>query len=160
MKRGFTLIELLVVVLIIGILSAVALPQYNKAVTKARFAEAFTNLKSIADAVVLCELERGENPSGDCDDFTNLSVEVGEDIYDTEFNRASKYFIYQPYSTHPREVPDILAAADYQINGTDVCICRHRDGSFSGLMGDCLSEPDWDVLKMLNIPENEDCWCC
>ncbi len=58
-KRGFTLIELLVVVLIIGILASVALPQYNKAVAKARATEVKSFLKAYEQAMDIYTMENG-----------------------------------------------------------------------------------------------------
>ena len=51
MKQGFTLIELLVVVLILGVLTSIALPEYTMAVEKSRSAEAMTNGAAIMDAM-------------------------------------------------------------------------------------------------------------
>ncbi len=69
---GFTLIELLVVVLIIGILAAVAMPQYQKAVEKARASEALPILKSVYQAAQTYQMANGEWPTK----FDELAVEI------------------------------------------------------------------------------------
>ena len=73
---GFTLIELLVVVLIIGILAAVALPQYEKAVEKSRAAEGISLARSIALANQAYYMANGSWS----DDINDLDLEFpGED---------------------------------------------------------------------------------
>ena len=71
-NKAFTLIELLVVVLIIGILAAVALPQYQKAVWKSRYVQAKTMGESLAQAEEIYYLANGEYTQ----DVSALSIDV------------------------------------------------------------------------------------
>ncbi len=95
-KKAFTLIELLVVVLIIGILAAVALPQYTKSVEKSKYAEAdivMSSLAKLAQAHILA--------TGDPDQeffISDLPVEIpGTQLIDGSSREvvATKDFHYR-----------------------------------------------------------------
>ena len=80
--KAFTLIELLVVVLIIGILSAIALPQYQVSVLKTRYMELIVLGESLHRAEEAYRLANGEYAS----DMTSLDIEVPDTLSSTLYN--------------------------------------------------------------------------
>lgn len=161
--KGFTLIELLVVVLIIGILAAIALPQYNKAVEKSRISEARTIISSIEKEMDLWVLANGlpttdrvdfigsmhDNPAGG----TNLDLPL---ICDGGDYCHSQYFAYQAYCTPAMctalavRCPDGLCAEDlsnmeYAI-GSDNYQHSYNDGNY------CYGMTDFGREICANLP--------
>ena len=120
MKKGFTLIELLVVVLIIGILSAIAVPQYTKAVEKARVAEAKVIMKSMVDSIIRTGLA---NPTEPIYDLDMLDITLPGNCSGRTCTIKSFTYSIDEYTTAQEEpLPNV---------NESVCIMAHKnDGSY------------------------------
>ena len=142
MKRGFTLIELLVVVLIIGILSSVALPQYNKAVMKAHFTEAVTNVKSLAMAYHMCNLEGGSN----CTEMETLVLSLPGESSDTQNFEYTIGFNYDAMACSKKHAGCVCYNFGEELVGSakDNDVCSSASGNTV------------DVPKLLNIDSDEE----
>ena len=116
-QKGFTLIELMIVVAIIGILAAVAIPQYQNYVARAQVAEGLTLASGAKTAVAEYRSTTGEWPA----DNAAAGLADKNDI-------NGKYVEYVDYRLHMVTGPQLWA--------------RFRDTAHSKLAGDV-----WLVLK-------------
>ena len=115
-NRAFTLIELLVVVLIIGILAAIALPQYRFAVEKARAAEAVTNVQAWYNAVQRYYLANGSYPTSRSSSLEDIDITLPESEYFHKTYFSSSGTVYVAYKSSDYMISRVLKGASYQIN--------------------------------------------
>ena len=153
-NKAFTLIELLVVVLIIGVLAAVALPQYQKAVEKSHIVAALPILDALKKSMDIYLLEKGYPMP----QTIGHSIESSVDFLC--FDDVSCHRIEQPSI----EVREMLDCSDFSIG-----LCKDRAflyEAFCNKTGCCISayrsrkayDSDGDYILFLRILASTNQW--
>ena len=142
---AFTLIELLIVVLIIGILAAIAVPQYNKAVEKSRAVEALTLINSLQKAVDVAILAGNLDPNKDVEFFATAqeAEQHGSQLVTLDIdlpwddNQKTKHFQYGITAINGGEARTIAATRLEKENGVPIYeIYAYNNGT--GWVRGCL----------------------
>ena len=120
-QKGFTLIELMIVVAVIGVLSAIAIPQYQKYVAKAEVASALATLTGLKTNVEAATVENGTFPAAG--DETDLGAPVVMDLGDIDFtgqgtgaSAASGTITFEFATSASASVSSLVSGKTFELN--------------------------------------------
>lgn len=124
-KKAFTLIEVMVVVIIIGILSALAMPSFNKSMNKAREKEARTILELIYNAEKVYRLDKKKYVSA-----IDASASAWADLsgYIDNPNDSADYYNYKVTPVDNIAVPQTFTATATQKSDATKIITINQSG--------------------------------
>ena len=138
-KQAFTLIELLVVVLIIGILAAVAVPQYKDAVDKARLANLVVLAKAANKASEVYYMANGSYPT----DWTLLDLDFPGTLHPTDTKilnakYSSTFYLYD----------GIILVKSPKLPGIELVLFGDHKGAWTGYHGCYATRDNPHAIKL------------
>ncbi|MGB2784312.1 pilin [Psychrobacter sp.] len=135
-QKGFTLIELMIVVAIIGILAAIAIPQYQNYIAKSQVTRGVAELGALKTAIETC-LNDGQTAVGTCD--------LG-------FNGSGVISLDKPASVAAKAKPDKAVTNTAILTSKEVI-----EGTFGGDASSALKDK---ATKITWTRSDQGSWSC